>query len=382
MKVLIVGAGVAGLTLAQMLHAAEIDFDIIERSENGEPERQGFIIGLWSSGRSVLKKLALSDAFDSKAAPTHEARFFRGDGSLLKRISFRDLEKRDGAGLAGIKRRDLYSILLTRLDANTIRYKQTLTNIVQKGEVVTVTFSDDSTMTYDLVVGADGAKSWVREHSFQQHLETYTNWRVWCAWVPKKFETRHALAAYIEPKELGVVVHTHDAAMVWLVTPTDHTVWDTEEGRVERLTKYFSSITTLIPGALHHGDDHQIPVSDFMEVTMSHLVQGRIALIGDAAHCLGPYTGFSSSMAMEDAYILGRELTKAQNGSGTIDDALHCYEKIRMPRIELVRKINSTIRRIVLSESPLARKFFNLVLRVIPAGFIRYAAGLVTRGNV
>ncbi len=55
----------------------------------------------------MLKKLSLSDAFDAKAVPIHEAQFLRGNGSLLKRVSYRKLEDRDGAGLAGIKRRDL-----------------------------------------------------------------------------------------------------------------------------------------------------------------------------------------------------------------------------------------------------------------------------------
>lgn len=382
MKVLIVGAGIAGLTLAHVLKGSEIEYEIIERTEDGDPERQGFIIGLWSTGRSVLKKLSLSDAFDAKATPTHEACFHRGDGTLLKRVSFLPLEDRDGSGLATIKRRDLNAILKTNIAEKHIRYGTTLKSLKQVGESITATFSDDSTMTYDLVVGADGAKSWIREHSFTQHVESYTNWRVWCAWIPQRFRTYNALAAYLEPKELGVVVHTHDSAMVWLVTPTDHTTWDTEEGRVERLTKYFNSVVKIVPEALRGIHDNQIPVGDFMEVKMKHLVEGRVALIGDAAHCLGPYTGFSSSIAMEDAYVLGEELIKSFQRKGSIDEALKCFEIRRIPRIELLRTINSFIRMLVLSESAFVRNCLNIVLRCIPGAFIRHAAGLVTKGNV
>ncbi|MFM2414785.1 MAG: FAD-dependent urate hydroxylase [Candidatus Parcubacteria bacterium] len=382
MKVLIVGAGIGGLTLAHVFEKGGIEYQIVERSHNGDPERQGFIIGLWSSGRRILQKIGLSEAFDEKSTPTHEATFARGNGQVIKRINYRPLESRDGAGLACIKRADLYAILSRGIPQGNIHYETTPTAIEQKGDVVSVTFSDGSTNAYDFVVGADGAKSWVRQQIFSDAIITYTNWRVWCTWVPKKFETRNTISAYVEAKELGVVVHTRDAAMAWLVTPTDHTSWDTEEGRVERLTKYFQDITVFIPDALAHAKDNEIPVSDFMEVSMKHLVRGRVALVGDAAHCLGPYTGFSSSMAMEDAYVLGESLILAQEGKLSIQKALERYETLRVPRIEILRAINNGIRSLVLSDSKLARACCNGIIRILPAAFIRSLAGIMTRWNI
>lgn len=382
MKVLIVGGGIAGLTLAHVLNASDIEYEIIERSKDGDPERQGFIIGLWSSGRVVLKKLGLVDRFDALSAPTHVGLLCRGDGSLLKRISFKPLEDRDGSGMSGIRRRDLFSILVAGIPRHAFRYNTTIKEVKSLGDVVSVTCSDGSTTAYDVVVGADGAKSWIRNAYFKEHAEEYTDWRVWCSWIPTEYETKQALNAYIEPNELAVVVHAKNEAMVWLVSPANHVTFDDEQGRVERLKKYFNHIPTLIPGALESVADNAVPVSDFLEIRLSQIVKDRVALIGDAAHCLGPYTGFSSSMAMEDAYILGQELIQASMGALTVHDALKRYETTRKPRIEKLRVINNTIRWIVLAKSPFSRMVHNAVLRLIPARCILFATGIMTGGNI
>jgi 2-polyprenyl-6-methoxyphenol hydroxylase-like FAD-dependent oxidoreductase len=379
MKVLIVGAGIAGLTLANFLEAFEIEYEIVERSLSGDPERQGFIIGIWSTGRSILKKLGLAEQFDACASPTHEARFSRGNGSVIRSISYRGLEYTDGAGLACIRRTDLHTILNAKLQKHEIRYNQFPTNLQLSGSVISVTFNTGDTMAYDVVVGADGAKSFVREYYFKEHIETFTNWRVWCTWVSRKFETRNTLSAYIEPNELAVVVHTPSMAMAWLVTPMEHDSWDTEEGRAERVKKYFKDIQVLMPSSLDAVPDANIRVGDFMEVTMSKIVQDRCVLIGDAAHCLGPYTGFSSSIAMEDAYVLAVSLLKAKERRLSIDEALADFESRRLPRIELLRRVNALVRGFVLSKSRIVREIANAIIYITPSFVFVFLAWVITR---
>lgn len=380
MKVLIIGGGMGGLTLAHFFEAAEqIDYTLVERTSDGSPLRQGLIVGIWNAGRDVLKKIGLSDAYDAKASPAHFARFVTGKGALIKTLPFRFLEEGAGAGLAAIKRSELRDILLSGLDASKIRFNTEVKDILQKGDVVTVTFQDGSTDTYDLVVGADGVNSVTRKICFPDASVTYANWRVWRSWIPMRFGSGNLMAAYLEPNELAVTVHTHDAAMVWLVTPTDHTSWDTEAGRVGRLKTYFKDITSLMPDALSDAKDNAIPVSDMLEVHCKSYVSGRVALIGDAAHCLGPYTGFSGSMAMEDAQVLAEELIRAlESAERNVVSALKRYDERRKPRIETLRAVNAGVRYMMLSRSHLKRLLMNLCLRIIPARvFVRILGWMV-----
>ena len=382
MKVLIIGGGMGGLTLAHFFEAAEqIDYTLVERTADGNPLRQGLIVGIWNAGRDVLKKIGLSDAYDAKASPAHYARFVTGKGALIKTLPFRSLEEGAGAGLAAIKRSELRDILLTRLDRSKIRFNTEVKAITQKGDVVTVTFHDNSTDTYDLVVGADGVNSFTRKTCFPDAQVTYANWRVWCSWIPMRFGSGNLMAAYLEPNELAVTVHTHDAAMVWLVTPTEHTLWDTEEGRVGRLKTYFKDISSLMPDALNEAKDNAIPVSDMLEVHCKSFVSGRVALIGDAAHCLGPYTGFSGSMAMEDAEVLAEELIRALGSSQRdVLGALKRYDERRKPRVETLRAVNAGVRYMMLSRSSFKRSFMNLCLRLIPAQvFVRILGWVALR---
>jgi len=66
MKILIVGGGIAGLTLASFLRDTEIEYDIVERMPDWS--KHGYIIGVWDSGRDILRKLGLAEAFDKAGA--------------------------------------------------------------------------------------------------------------------------------------------------------------------------------------------------------------------------------------------------------------------------------------------------------------------------
>ena len=101
---------------------------------------------------------------------------------------------------------------------------------------------------------------------------------------------------------------------------------------------------------------------DLAHVDMQQWYKGRVVLMGDAQHATSPLTGMGASLALEDAYVLAREL----QSSPDIDTALMRYADLRTERIKKFRQISKKIERWLMVASPVKAAIRDVVLRFIP----------------
>lgn len=366
MKVLIVGGGIGGLTLAAFLEYSSVEYEIVEKCPDWK--HQGFVIGLWDNGRDILKKLGLADKLDAEGVRMHAYSIQNGKGKLIRKYDLRSFYVHYGTAMTSIERGDLHDWLLSIIDQKKIRMGTSIKAIAQRAERVQVTLSDDSIHIFDAVIGADGVHSVVRNLVFKDAIERYENWRVWYTRIDDKFNVPGTLTEYIEPSEFALVSKANGKTHASFIAPANHAVWDTADGRAKRLKEVFRDQSVLIPAVAVHRDDDLQP-SDLMEIEMKQWTKGHVALLGDAAHGFGPHAGLGASMAMEDAYVLAGELMRVSD-SYTIENALQAYQHKRMPRVRIARELSHRIRLYTLIKSKWLRRMMDVIVRFIPESYL------------
>lgn len=331
MRVLISGAGLAGLSLAAFLNRHDaFEVDIVE--EQPDWSHFGYTIGIWDVGRHILAKLDKAEAFDDAAnrITSYELETMHGD--RLKLYHFDRFYERYESAYNHISRARLHEILQDAARSD-IRMDTVVSSLSQSGGDVHARFSDGSTGAYDLVVGADGIRSGVRRIAFNEDV-THTGRRAWYAWVDDSvLDDDTALEIIGDDLICNLFADPQSTCAVFTapVNPESH---DDVSGRSERLRRRFDGFCSPVPGLLSSLDDEALQPTDIEYVDTDTWVDDRVVLIGDAAHAMEPFGGIGASMAMEDAYVLSEELNESRDG---VSKALRRYVDRRRPRIEKAR---------------------------------------------
>jgi 2-polyprenyl-6-methoxyphenol hydroxylase-like FAD-dependent oxidoreductase len=368
MKILIVGAGLGGCALAGFLDDCGIEYSIIERCP--EWAHEGFALGLWNNGRHILRKLGLAHWVDEHEIAFQSVVICDGKGNKLRSYNLSRFYSEFGMAYSHIRRADLHQWLLGRIPGK-VRMGTSLTGLEEAEDRVSVWFSDGTQEYFDLVVGADGVHSTVRDFCFQHHLESYTDWRAWYAWVDRTYARPRTVSQYVAPNECIAVFDEGDKALVVLIAKTDHAIWDDTQERIDRLKLIFKEEPALIPQCLGKATAQDICPTDLIEISLKHWHTGRVVLIGDAAHGFEPFGGLGGSMALEDAYVLAAQLTKISNlDRKELTASLHRYETIRKRRVQEARKLTRRMQCWATIESPFLRRVVNQLAPIVPEAWI------------
>jgi 2-polyprenyl-6-methoxyphenol hydroxylase-like FAD-dependent oxidoreductase len=206
---------------------------------------------------------------------------------------------------------------------------------LREGERVEVGFGDGSRSDYDLVVGADGIYSTVRSLAVSPAEPDYAGTMAWRSVVPTR-----------PPGVDGLMVLMGDGCFFGLVPVGDGQTYgfagldserfdDPPAGRLERFRARFAGFGGPVPAYLEALErDQQLHAGPIEWMDLDRWHQGRVVLIGDAAHAAPPHMGEGGSMAMEDAVVLAEELRAAP----AVEAALDRYERRRRPRADWVQE--------------------------------------------
>lgn len=366
MKILIVGGGIGGLTLAAFLQNSDIEYEIVEKAPNWG--QQGYLIGFWDNGRDILRKLGIAEKFDAAGSRMAFYSIRDGRGRILRNYNLSDFYKNYGTALTFIPRADLHNWLLEKMDPSKIIMGFSVEKIVQEPDGVIVNFTDGRTNKYDLVVGADGVHSVVRSLVFKNGTEKYENWRVWFSWVDNKFDVPASFTEYVEPNQFIAIISVGRKTLAWLIAPAKHEIWDSTEGRIKRLEKLFGNEVALVPNIFQKLQEKDFLPTDLLEIRLQKWLDGCVVLLGDAAHCFGPHAALGGSMAMEDAYVLAAELMKVSK-SYSLQIALMNYQAKRKQRVAIARRVTNKFRMFTLVKSKILRKLINFFTPYIPDNY-------------
>jgi 2-polyprenyl-6-methoxyphenol hydroxylase-like FAD-dependent oxidoreductase len=323
--ILISGAGIAGLTLAGALRRAGHEVEIVERSPTWEVVGAGIMVH--ANGMRVLRALGLD--VQEAGAVVRRWEFHDQRGDLLCATDLAALWG-DVGPCVGIERTRLHDVLRGAADV-PCRLGVTVTSIDDGGSV---TFSDGTAGSYDLVVGADGVASGTRALTFGSRPPIYGDQMVWRSVAPVRPLGLTELQFHLGDGCFFGLCPVGDGGTYGFGNMSGERFHDPVAGRLARLRARFKGFGAAVQEFLAALErDEQVHCAPVEWLELDEWRRGRLLLVGDAAHASSPMMGQGGCMALEDALVLAEAL-----GAATIDEALDTYVRRRLPRVRWVHE--------------------------------------------
>jgi FAD-dependent urate hydroxylase len=332
LRILVVGAGIAGLGVARALRLQGFAPDVVERQPTWEHAGTG--IYLPGNAARALRELGLESAVRNRAARIPRQRICDSRGRVLTDIDLDALWTSVGPCLA-LHRADLHDVLSAHGGQVPIRMGTSVRSVAQRDDAtVAVQYADGSADRYDLVIGADGIHSTVRRLVFGKgavHPVGQLAWRFVTA-CPAEITTWTAFLGrgvtfLAVPIGAGQVYCYCDTG---IVRGSDG---DRDDATL-RLRKLLAGFATPVPALLEGiGPETAVHFAPIEEVRLDHWARGSVLLVGDAAHATSPNMAEGAAMALEDALILADCLATERG----IPHALAQFHARRRPRTAWVQ---------------------------------------------
>jgi FAD-dependent urate hydroxylase len=328
-RILIVGAGLAGLALARALRQAGLAPQVIEREAGWGVAGTGMYLP--ANGVRALRTLGLERAVAARGTQIPRQRLLDHRGHLLADIDLHQLWEGVGPCLA-LPRTELHKILREGVPVplgRTIRSLENLDGPIQVG------FDDGNGGEFDLVVGADGLRSSVRRLAVDPQPPVPVgqhSWRFLAACPPEVLTWTVMLGRGTSfltvPVGQGMVYCYADVT-------TDSLAGDDLDGDpVGRLRERFAGFAAPVPELLRQLDDpNRVHVAPIEQVATTGWGRGAVVLVGDAAHGMSPNMAQGAALAFEDALVLAACLRDLP----TVTDAAATFVARRSRRTGWVR---------------------------------------------
>jgi len=332
MDVLIVGAGIAGPTLAYWLLRAGHRPTLVERAP--EPRRGGYLIDFWGAGFEVAERMGIVRELVRRGYRAREGRQLRRDGSRMASFDPKVFVGPSDRYVT-LARSDLAAVISEALAGKVeMIFGETVRAIDDEGARVRVTFENSGVARdFDLVVGADGLHSIVRRFVFgpDERFEKYLGFKI-AAFDIKGYRPRDELVAKLYT-EVGFQVTSfpmHEDATMFALTFRDEApeIPSSRAAQEALLRTRFAAGAWETPQILAHMSGADALYMDRVsQIRMPSWSRGRVVLLGDAAACPSLLAGQGSALAMVEAYVLAAKLASTP----TIADALASYERSLAP---------------------------------------------------
>lgn len=333
LSVLIVGGGIGGLTSAIALGQRGIQTQVIEK----DPDWSVYGVGIIQQSNVIraVAELGIIDDYLDAGYGYDFVEVYKPNGELAVRIPSPRLVEEYPAQL-GIGRPALQKVLADRAKATgaDIRLGIVIDNLRDDGDSVDVTFSDGSTGSFDVVIGADGLYSQLREILFPDAAKPrFAGQSVW-RYNIQKTDAMDCLCAYEGPIGMGLVPLSKDLMYIFMTTPEPGNPRYAREGLAAVMRDKLRSGPPRMAALAEQITDDDGVVYKPLEW---HFLdgdwhKGRVVLIGDAAHGTTPHLGQGAGMAIEDSLVLADELAR----KASIADAFAGFQERRFDRCKYI----------------------------------------------
>ena len=324
-RVLIIGAGPAGLAAAIALRKAGFDTLVYERAADLRLDGTG--LTLWPNGLAALTAFGAGDAVLARTLAAPGTSIRARTGRVLSEVPGAVMDGIGGRGVA-VHRAELLDALAGMLGRDAVRFGSRCVDVRSERHCAVVTLDDGTETCADVVIGADGIRSKVRFACGLDVPLQYAGFTVWRATIPFILPPCPGLLSLDGPDQFGI----------WRL-PGDRVYWFASTQAAEgaqvrghsRPPDSFSEWHYPIAKLLAATPTEQIMVTDIYDSDpLRAWYQGRVVLIGDAAHPSMPNMGQGTSQAFEDAAVLADCLSAELE----VGAALQSYQSRRRPRAQ------------------------------------------------
>jgi 2-polyprenyl-6-methoxyphenol hydroxylase-like FAD-dependent oxidoreductase len=357
----IVGGGIGGIATAVALHRAGIDATVYERAPQLREVGAGMM--LWPNATRVLRRLGLLEDVMARSGSSTHFLVRASSGTVLMNIALGEFD----VPAICMRRSDLLAVLLAALPPGSIRLGHALNKLEQSKDKVRISFASGLVAEHDAVIGADGIRSRVRSELFGHSDPIYRGYTVWRgvasydggAIVPgANSETWGA------GKRFGIL-NTGPGKFTWYAAvnvPPNHL--DAHVGRKrelqEALVGWHEPIADLIAAT---SDDEIMKNGAYDLVPLRRWGEGRVTLLGDAAHPCTPNLGQGGCMALEDAAVLAKCFSRETSP----EVALRRYETLRRQRTRHIQQRSRLMGEIAQWENRIVVAGRRVVTGLLPA---------------
>ncbi len=353
-KIAIVGAGLGGAAAATLLQKAGFQVDVYEQAPAFS--RIGAGIHMGPNIMKIFRRMGIEQQLSEMGS--HPDFWFSRDGAsgdYLSRIPLGEFARKEyGAAYITVHRGDLHALQMSTIAPGTTHFNKCLTRLEETDTHVNLFFSDGTRSQADIVIGADGINSKIREELLGAEKPLYSGWVAHRALIRSEDLTRYNLNFencvkwWSEDRHMMVYHTTAKRDEYYYVTGVPHAAWDFQGNFVdssrEEMLDAFQGYNPTVQALIHSSES----VTKWPLLNRNPLPlwsRGRLVLLGDACHPMKPHMAQGAGMAIEDAAMLTRCLE--ETGLSDYRTAFNLYEanrKDRASRVQAVSNANTWLR--------------------------------------
>lgn len=342
-RIAVVGAGLGGMTVAGFLQRAGFSVTVYEQAPAFSRIGAGIILS--ANVTKVLRRLGLeqmvvdigikADCYISRAWDT---------GETMYKIEFdAESEARFGGPYANIHRGDLHAVLEKGVAPGSIAFNHRLVALDETRDTIGLVFDNGARVAADMVIGADGVNSKVREYLLGVEPPRYIGMAAHRAIFPtaalQGFKIPDCTKWWGPDRHILVYFMTSRRDEVYVIGVVPRARWESEAAWLpssrEELFEGFGDFHADLLRVLEATTDVTVwPIFD--RERNDRWSGGRIVLLGDACHPMRPFMAAGGAMAIEDAAILSRCLAQFDQR----DEAYRWYEATRIDRVGDAQRIS------------------------------------------
>jgi 2-polyprenyl-6-methoxyphenol hydroxylase-like FAD-dependent oxidoreductase len=355
-RVLIAGGGIAGLLTAIALRRRAIDAAVFESSPPDAAQGSGLLLG--ANALELLTRLGLYDAVRARGREPTAMGVFSPSGTPVSVVDAGEWQARYGFRSVAVHREALHDVLRAALPDDAVEYGRRVLGFEQTADRVRLRFESGSDADGDVLVGADGLRSAIRERLLGGPKLRYSGQTSYRAIVDHVVDTGPFADKLCEfwgnSGGLRFGFGRIDERRTYFFT-THRVPAGQRDASPEDAHRFLRGAFRSFPEEVRALVDHALSdrlirtdIHDFAPLRCWH--RGRVVLVGDAAHATTPNLGQGACQAIESSYVLARELAQRD-----VERAFTEYETIRMPRAHYVTRMSWRFGQLVGLRGPLGR---------------------------